>query len=406
MTMPLPSVSAGANDPEFGRLIAFARENSLGPDEVARLATHLASSGERFAWPSGARISDIASTGGPASLSTLYAPFLFAHLGCTVVKLAVPGRPAGAIDSLGTLRGYRCNLSSAEVAQTVSRCRFVHFLADRRFAPLDAQLFAYRRRVGAIAIAPLAAASLLSKKLAVGVTAFGLDLRVGPHGNFGATVSEARDNANQFHEAAKLLGMRAVVFLSTAARPAQPFIGRGESLIALASLAGLCDSTSTWLEGHASDCRQMVATVAHLQGRQAPAESMHSPELLRESITGHLQAQGSSVEALQDRVMQLIAEPKMTFRSNRAGYLTIRLDVIRDAILEARKEDAPGTFTDTAGLELLVEPGTLIPADQPLAHVRCHEGGRDTMRARLAGAFAIGAEPDGVPVDPVETIHG
>ena len=52
-------------------------------------------------------IADVASTGGPGSLSTLLPPFVLSTLGCNVVKLGVPGRSAGAIDSLATLPGRK-----------------------------------------------------------------------------------------------------------------------------------------------------------------------------------------------------------------------------------------------------------------------------------------------------------
>jgi len=259
--LPLPTK---ADDSQFRELVDSARSGPSTAAEVAKLAMHLAVSGERLGWGSTGWTADVASTGGPGSLSTLLAPLWLVVFGRRVVKLAVPGRPAGAIDSLGTIPGYRVQLASDDVRSVVADCGFAHFLADQRFAPLDAALFEYRRRNGAVAVPTLAAASLLAKKLAVGVRLMGLDVRVGEHGNFGRSNTEARNNAALFCAAARLLGIEAVAFVASESGPVQPWIGRGESLVALAHTLGIrrVDGEDLWLEEHARDCWRMAATVA------------------------------------------------------------------------------------------------------------------------------------------------
>mgnify|MGYP001167293732 CR=1 FL=1 len=227
-----------SDETDFKSLVDWARQGSNSPDEIAQLATHLADSGERLKWPEAMKTADLASTGGPGSLSTLLSPLVLMSQGYKVVKLAVPGRPAGAIDTLGTIPGYRVMLSTEDICSIIAKTGFAHFLTDDRFAPIDGKLYAYRRRVGAVAIPMLAAASLLAKKLAVGVRLVGLDARIGPHGNFGVTKEEARRNAINFCTAAKQLDIDAVVFIKNDSGPAQPWIGRGESLVALAYAVG------------------------------------------------------------------------------------------------------------------------------------------------------------------------
>ncbi len=68
------------------------------PAVAADLARSVASSGAQIS----ARASfsaDVASTGGPTSLSTLICPLFLRAAGAVVPKLGVPGRPAGGIDS-------------------------------------------------------------------------------------------------------------------------------------------------------------------------------------------------------------------------------------------------------------------------------------------------------------------
>ncbi len=60
-------------------------------------------------------VADVASTGGPSSLSTLLSPLFLRAGGAVVPKLGVPGRPAGGIDCLAQIPGYRTELSAQEV---------------------------------------------------------------------------------------------------------------------------------------------------------------------------------------------------------------------------------------------------------------------------------------------------
>jgi hypothetical protein len=79
-------------------IVAFLRSVSEdAPSDAslaAELATALASSGEVYD-PHCLLTADVASTGGPSSLSTLLCPLFLRVGGLVVPKLGVPGRPAG-----------------------------------------------------------------------------------------------------------------------------------------------------------------------------------------------------------------------------------------------------------------------------------------------------------------------
>lgn len=382
-------VAASADENELARIVQWARRGPHTPAEIASLATHLANSGERLSWAASARTVDVASTGGPGSLSTLVAPLALVVRGCEVVKLAVPGRPAGAIDVLATVPGYRVYLTPAEVRGMIDRCHFAHFLSEGRFAPLDAALYEYRRRNGSVAVPVLAAVSLLAKKLAVGVRFVGLDVRVGPHGNFGTAHDEARTNAAAFCTAARILGMEAMAFVSSNDGLAQPWIGRGEALIALASALGVCqiDDRDFWLRGHVSQCCEMATVLAGEAGSAnrsaSPAKaSVIGPAELQEALEAHLIAQGATMEAFQLRVEATLRAPRVTLDAAAAGVLSVDLGIIRSALVARQEDSTAGVFSDPAGLELLVRPGQAVAAGEPIARVRC-EGGDPAIEKLL-----------------------
>lgn len=394
--LPLPI----ANDQShFRELVEFARSSPLAASEVAELATCLAQSGETLDWDSEQVTADIASTGGPGSLSTLLAPILLRADGFQVVKLAVPGRPAGAIDSLGTLPGYRVHMAADHVRTVVARCGFAHFLADATFAPLDAALFAFRHQVGALAVPGLVAASLLAKKLAVGVRVLGLDVRVGVHGNFGDTSEQARENSSLFCTAARVLGIEAVAFVSPANYPPQPWIGRGEGLVGLAQALGLLreESSDPWLAEHVRMCWQMATTVSSVARLDSATQSSPPPIATSTAVDAffaHLEAQGATVRSFLDRVDAVLSAKREAICVDAAGTLEIDLAALRSALASLQESASTGgEFTDPAGVRLIKRPGSAVAAGEVVALVRCASIGAEALLARVHGAFSTTKSP-------------
>jgi thymidine phosphorylase len=363
VSLPIPTSS----DPDALEALCIAARQPQEAGDVAKLADALASSGARIPWPGSMMIADVASTGGPGSLSTLFCPFLLCAAGAHVVKLAVVGRPAGAIDTLGTLPGYRTNLTEDEVRESVGASGYAHFLADRRFAPLDAALFEYRKSSGALALPPLVAASLLSKKLAVGVRAAGLDIRVGSHGNFGATVEEAKENAKLFCAAGRILGIECVGFVSASTPPSQRWIGRGEGLVALRR-AVFGESDDDWLEDHMCDCQRMASeTYRPTQVGERSAEKI---------LEEHLVAQGTTKDAFLERATEVANANRVSIFAAGAGRAVFDLTKIRSVLVEAQGRAKPirgSRFSDPAGVVLYVRPGSRVGAGEALAGVRIED---------------------------------
>ena len=394
-------------DREFGEIVKAAQSPTFGASEVAALAARLADSGTQLRWPTQLSIADIPSTGGPASLSTLIGPLILRSLGWTVVKLGVPGRPAGAIDSLGTLGGYRVTLTPEEVRSVVERCHFSHFMAGNAFAPMDAALFEYRLRRDATAVPPLAAASILSKKLAVGVRAVSLDVRVGSHGNFGRSWSDARSNARLFCDAARILGIDAVAVLASTIDTIQPLIGRGEALLGLAIAAGLVDLNVPGLDAHLRHCRLLAeALEVHPESSLSAGDAV-SPPLLLEQLGRHLAAQGSSIDELGRRVDEVQRQPKRVIVARSEGFVHWDLAAIRRAIVRRQQPPVDGLFDDPAGVQLMARFGASVRAGGPLLEVRCREADMlDELVTDLTTGFRIDRALEPQPVAPLEVLRG
>lgn len=342
-------------------------------DLVAELALALGESGTRRHPKASA--ADVASSGGPSSLSTLLCPLHLVQAGLTVPKLGVVGRPAGGIDVLGTIPGYRTHLSAQAFDQALDRAQYAHAVADETWAPADAELFRLRQEQGTQSVPALAVASLLAKKIASGVQIAGLEGRVAKYGNFGKTVGEARVSAELYCQVGVRLGLTVVVALTNAEIPYQPFIGRGEALTALNMIiAG--QEEDPWLFQHADMCRELSSIViaSALPKRELP----HASPSLRDIMKAHLRAQGASLADMERQVARVAEQSRQVICSERAGYVHYDMERVREALLShaATQRSMPSrrsvddSYPDVAGVRLLCPPWQKVSRGEPVLEFR------------------------------------
>lgn len=360
------NISNASSDAELIHVAQYVAASDQIED-VCNLAQALAQSGIMLDWQS-SRVADIPSTGGPFSLSTLLCPIILAASGCYVPKLGVPGRPAGGIDCMLQLPGYRSEFDESSLRRIIAEANYAHFLSGGQFAPLDARLFSLRQQHGLQSVARLTAASILSKKFAVGVRQVGLDIRVAPWGNFGQNMNSAKMAADIFTNCASMLGINAHTFLTDATVPYQPYLGRSESLLAMAKV--LNDSAEGLLATHAENCLKMAVEV--ISGGDIPTW-----QSVRSVFTQHLKAQGSDVQHFEDVAAQTEAGHTRRVVASRAGYFSPNIPGLRDTLVQAQtayKSVHPMvTFSDPLGLILLATAGDQVEKGQPLASVRAND---------------------------------
>lgn len=348
-------------------VVNLARTNGLSDRDIADLAQTLATSGAHL--EANPLAADLASTGGPSSLSTLICPLQLCARGLTVPKLGVRGRPAGGIDILETIPGFQPKLDRRVAGSALAQSRYIHLLADEHWAPLDARLFGYRQLVGAQDVPDLVIASILAKKLAVGVRGAGLEIRVAPHGNFGTTLDAARHNAHRYNAVAAELDLRPVCILTDGTRPYQPYVGRGEALVALASV--LDGKSSDWLADHVSLCLQMSDAVAEMLEVDT-ARPVGLPDL-RTVHEEMLLAQGASPAAFWMRVEEIQAALTTTISAEKSGWIEYDLGVLRTLLVDQQRSQPhhPNNQPlDPAGVTLLAKPGDFVETGDPVMTVR------------------------------------
>ena len=372
-------------DNSMGAVIDQILNNGATDDEIAYLAITLGRSGCVLSFPGIQQAADLASSGAPTSLSTLLGPLYLRSMGCLVPKLGVPGRPAGGVDTLAQVPGYRVNLNSREITNCIDRCGYAHFLANGEHAPLDARLFKYRQNSRAQSIPELTIASLLSKKIAVGLKRVGLDVRVARHGNLGSTWEKARSNALRFLRVASLIGIDTVCFLTDARFPYQPFVGRGESLVALEEI--FTRTPNQLLGCHSKLCLAMACGVVD-------KSDVDMEEILAEAekhFYDNLLAQGSCRDAFHEYVDKIRQGHRFQYISTTPGFVSIHLDRMRDLFLRFQSVGTAGMdlFQDRMGMIFYRFPGELVQPGDLLATVRIAEDDWHLVERQLENVIQI-----------------
>jgi pyrimidine-nucleoside phosphorylase len=156
--------------------------NGLSPRETAELTRAMIDSGVTLPLAGVSRPKvDKHSTGGVSDGVTLVFAPLAASLGLAVAKLSGRGlgHTGGTLDKLESIPGLRTDLSPAELERQVEAIGCAVAGQSKDLVPEDGKLYALREATATIPSVPLIAASVMSKKLAVGSDLILLDVKTG-----------------------------------------------------------------------------------------------------------------------------------------------------------------------------------------------------------------------------------
>ncbi len=322
------NLSTNYSNKSMYNLCDYFKNNPFDKYEIAELTSVLAKSGSTLSFDK--QTADIPSTGGPSSLSTIICPLILKEF-FSIPKLGIVGRPAGGIDVLSQIDGYKIKLNQSDIYQIIEKSNYCHFISNNEYAPLDSLLFKYRSENNFKNIPSLVIASLLAKKVAVGVKRVCLDIRYSNYGNFGKSLHEAKLLSQKFKEVGNLLGIESTFFFSDNNVLLQPYIGRGESLLAI--FEKINGNDNIWLSEHFSDCRKIVETLVQKEISQNQLNN-----LIEKNLIENIKAQRGQVDSFIQIAKTIKESHTHELTASKNGKVLINLEKMRNLIVDIQKK--------------------------------------------------------------------
>ena len=169
-------------DYQLSALLMAMYFNGLDRSEMHALMEAMLDSGKRLdlsRLPM-ARI-DKHSTGGVGDKTSLILAPLVSSLGIAVPMMSGRGlgHTGGTLDKLESIPGFRTSLTLDEAQRQIARIGCAMIGQTDEIVPADRKIYALRDATATVEVIPLIAASIMSKKLAEGLTGLVLDIKSG-----------------------------------------------------------------------------------------------------------------------------------------------------------------------------------------------------------------------------------
>ena len=218
--------SGQVSDAQAGAFAMAVLLNGFTTPERVAFTLAMRDTGDVMEWSLPGPVIDKHSTGGVGDcVSFLLAPLLaIGGAYNPMISGRGLGHTGGTLDKLEAIPGVRTEIGEAKFRQIVSDVGCAIVSASGKLAPADKRLYAVRDVTATVESLDLITASILSKKLAAGLDALVLDVKVGS-GAFMATAAEAEALANSLVETANGAGCATAALISDMNQPLAPACG-------------------------------------------------------------------------------------------------------------------------------------------------------------------------------------
>ena len=264
------------------------------------------------------------STGGVGDKVTLAVAPLVAACGVAVGKMTGRGlgHTGGTVDKLESVWGFRSALTRDEFMRILTQHHIVLAGQSGDLAPADGKMYALRDVTGTVESIPLIAASIMSKKLAIGASHLLLDVKVGS-GAFMKSVVHARELAQTMVNIGCLAGLHTVAAITSMEQPLGRAVGNAlEMAEAIAILRGDGPQDVSDLCYHeAAELLVMTGTVDSFADAERRVEqAVHSGDAVAK-LAEVIAAQGGDVRQIEQPELLPIAPVRTMLSAPGSSYI-------------------------------------------------------------------------------------
>jgi len=385
-------------DYQMAALLMASYLKGLERTELAALTDAMLASGQRLTFDGWAtpRI-DKHSTGGVGDKVSLVLAPLVAACGVAVPMMSGRGlgHTGGTLDKLESIPGFRTNLSLAEAKAQVQKTGCVMIGQTKEIAPADGKIYALRDVTATVESIPLIAASIMSKKLAEGLTGLVLDVKRGS-GAFLPKVEQGLELAKTMIALGEDRGCPTVALLTAMDRPLGRACGNVlETEEAILALRG--EGPPDLLEvTYALGVEMLLAAGIETSTKKArkKLETAIASGLAAEKFEQIIEAQGGNPKAVEDPAVLPQALAVEVYSAARTGVVQrVEPRTIGRAIiaLGGGRRTVDDSVDPTVGFVITVKPGDKVLEGEPIASVFAKDAdGIRTGFDALAAAIVIG----------------
>ena len=304
------------------------------------------------------------------------------------------GHTGGTVDKLEAIPGFTTQLSLDRFRKQLKELKCALIAPTSDIAPLDRKLYALRDVTGTVESIPLIASSIMSKKLAEGITGLVLDIKQGS-GSFMPELERGLELARTMIGLGEHSGCRTVALVTAMDRPLGYAIGNAlETEEALLALRG---------EGPADLVHVTLALAAEMlvlagaaqrpgEGYQMARQALDDGRAA-ERMRRIIEAQGGNPAVIDDPAMLPQAPERLVLAAERDGFMgEMNVRAIGEAAvaLGAGRVAIDAAIDYAVGFHITVKPGDAVLRGQPLAtiFVRDRAGG-DAAQQALRAALPI-----------------
>ncbi len=312
------------------------------------------------------------STGGVADTTTLIMAPVVAACGLKVAKMSGRGlgHTGGTIDKLESIPGFSTSIEMSRFKGIVADCGMAIIGQTGELVPADKMLYALRDVTGTIDNLSLIAASIMSKKLALGSDTIMLDVKTG-NGSFMKDKADADQLAAAMVKIGKMAGKHIMALVTDMNQPLGNAVGNAlEVKEAIEILQG----------GHCGDLKNVsMELAAHLLvasglddesgARQMVAKVLSSGEAL-DQFAQMIEAQGGDPGVCQDTRFLPEAGRLLPITAPAEGYIhEVMTDEIGTAalLLGAGRTKKSDTIDPSVGIWMKKRQGDYVMQGEEIA---------------------------------------
>lgn len=338
------------------------------------------------------------STGGVADTTTLIMAPVVAACGLKVAKISGRGlgHTGGTIDKLESIPGFNTSLEMNRFKEIVADCGMAIIGQTGELVPADKMLYALRDVTGTIDNVSLIAASIMSKKLALGSDTIMLDVKTG-NGSFMKNKADAKQLAAAMVKIGKMAGKHIMALVTDMNQPLGNAVGNAlEVKEAIEILQG----------DHHGDLKDVSMELAALLlvasglddesgARQMVDEVLSSGEAL-DQFAQMIEAQGGDPRVCQDTRFLPQAGRLLSITASAEGYIhEVATDEIGTAalLLGAGRTKKSDTIDPGVGIWMKKRRGDHVMQGEEIAVFHVNDTRKlEQARMRFQNSLVIGPE--------------